>query len=134
MQDVSTDPQPPTALDTDGSPPRVGKGIVAGLIGLGVCVLCLLPPIFHFVTGPLGPLIGGFAAGARIKARGWEASIIGMTIGFGIGLVASMIVVVAGSLGSVSRVPPALIVAVGGGAFLYASSLAWFGAWFAGRG
>jgi hypothetical protein len=114
--------------------PRVGKGIVAGLIGLGVCVLCLLPPIFHFVTGPLGPLIGGFTAGARMKAKGWEARIIGVTMGAGIALVASIVVFVAGSMGSVTRVPPAAIVAVGGVAFLYASALGWFGAWFAGRG
>jgi hypothetical protein len=38
------------------------------LVGFGVALLMLLPPIVHFVTGPLGPLVGGFFGGSRAKA------------------------------------------------------------------
>ncbi len=33
-----------------------------------MALLMLLPPIVHFVTGPLGPLVGGFFGGSRAKA------------------------------------------------------------------
>ena len=33
------------------------------LIGIGIVALSVLPPMIHFVTGPVGPLIGGFVAG-----------------------------------------------------------------------
>lgn len=38
------------------------------LVGFGVALLMLMPPIVHFFTGPLGPLVGGFFGGARAKA------------------------------------------------------------------
>jgi hypothetical protein len=38
------------------------------LVGFGVALLMLLPPIVHFFTGPLGPLVGGFFGGSRVKA------------------------------------------------------------------
>ena len=38
------------------------------LVGFSVALLMLLPPIVHFVTGPLGPLVGGFFGGSRAKA------------------------------------------------------------------
>lgn len=41
----------------------------AALIGTGVALLCLVPPLLHFVTGPLGPFIGGAVAGANLRAR-----------------------------------------------------------------
>ena len=44
------------------SPPEItlGQDVKAGLMAMGIAVLCLLPPGIHFVTGPLGPAIGGF--------------------------------------------------------------------------
>ena len=41
----------------------------AALIGTGVALLCLVPPLLHFLTGPLGPFIGGAVAGANLRAR-----------------------------------------------------------------
>jgi len=52
----------------EGVPPvpsSVTSEIVGGLIGAGVAAACLLPPIAHLVTGPLGPFIGGFVAANR---------------------------------------------------------------------
>ena len=47
------------------------------LIGCGVALLMLLPPIIHFVSGPLGPLVGGFFGGARARASLVEAIGVG---------------------------------------------------------
>ena len=55
--------------------------VLSGLIGFGISAGCLLPPIIHFVTGPLGPLIGGFFGGMKARADGNGALIIGLIIG-----------------------------------------------------
>ena len=41
----------------------------AALTGTVVALLCLVPPLIHFVTGPLGPFIGGVVAGAQLRSR-----------------------------------------------------------------
>lgn len=57
------------------------KSLLAGLMGAGIAVVCLIPPIVHMVTGPLGSLIGGVLSGLYIKASKQQIFIIGMTIG-----------------------------------------------------
>jgi len=37
-----------------------GRELLAGLIGAAIAVACVLPPLIHLLTGPLGALIGGF--------------------------------------------------------------------------
>ncbi|MBI4506986.1 MAG: hypothetical protein HY691_15760 [Chloroflexi bacterium] len=59
----------------------VGRDILAGLAGVAVAVGCLLIPLVHLVTGPLAPLIGGWFAGTRVRARVGDGLIIGATIG-----------------------------------------------------
>ena len=51
------------------------------LIGFGISLACLLPPIVHFVTGPLGPLIGGWFAGSKHQATTGQAMGIGVLMG-----------------------------------------------------
>lgn len=41
----------------------------AAFIGVGVALLCFLPPILHFITGPLSPAIGGFVGGMQLPGR-----------------------------------------------------------------
>ncbi|MBW8051116.1 MAG: hypothetical protein FVQ77_12410 [Cytophagales bacterium] len=60
--------------------------ILSGLIGFGICICCLLPPILHFITGPLGPFIGGLVAGTRIHANKKGAIVIGLIIGLNLTL------------------------------------------------
>ena len=50
-------------------------------IGFGIALLCFLPPIVHFVTGPLGPFIGGWFAGNRHQATPGQAVVIGILMG-----------------------------------------------------
>ena len=51
------------------------------LIGFGISLACLLPPAVHFITGPLGPFIGGWFAGSKHQARPRQAMGIGMLMG-----------------------------------------------------
>jgi len=50
-------------------------------MGFGVCLACLLPPIVHLVTGPLGPLIGGWFAGSKYQATTGQGLGIGVLMG-----------------------------------------------------
>jgi hypothetical protein len=58
----------------------LARELLFGLMGGGIAIGCLLPPLLHFVTGPLGPFIGGFIATnlAHPETRG-RAIIAGMT-------------------------------------------------------
>ena len=51
------------------------------LMGFGISLACLLPPVVHLVSGPLGPLIGGWFAGSRHQATAGQAIVIGMSMG-----------------------------------------------------
>ncbi|MBL4716699.1 MAG: hypothetical protein COC01_04105 [Bacteroidetes bacterium] len=55
--------------------------IISGIIGMTVSLVCILPPIIHFVTGPLAPFIGGIVGGLRVKSNKKGAVVIGLTIG-----------------------------------------------------
>ena len=41
----------------------------------------LLPPILHWVTFPLGPLIGGFFGGSKARVRPAQAPLFGLLMG-----------------------------------------------------
>ena len=43
--------------------------IRASIIGTGIALLCFLPPILHFISGPLGPFIGGYFAALRVSGK-----------------------------------------------------------------
>ena len=58
------------------------KQIIAGFIGALISIVCIVPPILHFVTGPLGPFIGGFIGGLTCTFNKHSKYIIGLTIGF----------------------------------------------------
>lgn len=55
--------------------------VKGALIGIGIAVLSVLPPMIHFVTGPVGPLIGGFVAGSKVAATPRKAVGIGVLMG-----------------------------------------------------
>jgi hypothetical protein len=59
----------------------VGAELLSGLLGAGVAMACALPPVVHLVSGPLGPLIGGFVAANRVRTGGRGKAIIAVTIG-----------------------------------------------------
>ena len=59
----------------------------AGVIGIFVAILAVLPPVLHFITGPFGPLIGGFIGGTTVKSTPRSAIGIGACMG-GVGVLA----------------------------------------------
>lgn len=71
---------------------RPGRIIVGALIAYIVSVVCLLPPGVHFVTGPIGPAIGGYVAGNRLKLSAAESGVVGVTMA--VALAASAIIAI----------------------------------------
>jgi hypothetical protein len=51
------------------------------LLGFIICIACLIPPLIHFISGPLGPLIGGWFAGSKSKSSIDQSILIGSTMG-----------------------------------------------------
>jgi hypothetical protein len=41
---------------------------------------CILPPILHLVTGPLGPFIGGFVAANRVSPTARARVVVALTV------------------------------------------------------
>ncbi|HEX7669501.1 MAG TPA: hypothetical protein VF395_07960 [Polyangiaceae bacterium] len=81
-------------------PSSVGGEILAGLLGAGIAIGCVLPPIVHLVTGPLGPFIGGFVAANRAKPGVRGQAIIAALVGTGVaGLMAIAATVLIGLAG-----------------------------------
>ena len=108
--------------------------VVNALIGLGVMVACLAPPILHFVTGPLGPAIGGFIAGIRSRCTFEQAALTGLLMSALLTAVAAVVMTLA-----VELAPPELrsidarfLTWIGLAAFLYVLLLATLGAWIGG--
>lgn len=57
------------------------RELLFGLAGGGIAVGCLLPPLLHFVTGPLGPFIGGLIAANLARPGGRGRTVIAGMIG-----------------------------------------------------
>ena len=108
------------------SVPRVAKATV---MSVGISVLCLLPPIVHFVTGPLGPAIGGYLAGSRMKLSGAQAAFVGLIIGISVGVLAPIAFVTIGHL-DLSRL---FLILFGGFSAVYATVLSGVAAYFGGN-
>jgi hypothetical protein len=75
---------PPPAAPHDDEETTVGGEVLSGLLGVGIAVGCVLPPLVHLITGPLGPFIGGFVAANRSHARSRGRAIIAGMIGVGL--------------------------------------------------
>lgn len=110
----------------------VGAELIAGLLGAGIAIGCVLPPIVHLVTGPLGPLIGGFIAANRAKPGPRGQAIIAVMVGTGVaGLMAIAATVLVGLAGR-SQLPDwfpssGTLGAVLAGVWLYGAVLAGIG-------
>lgn len=71
----------PLATET----PSLGREILAGLVGGGIAVACLLPiPIVHLVAMPLGPFVGGFVAGNMAGPGARGRAVIAVIVGSGV--------------------------------------------------
>lgn len=61
----------------------------AALIGVGIALIGLIIPVVHVITGPLGPLAGGFIAGQSLDPPDeMRAMGVGALMGVFMGLLA----------------------------------------------
>jgi hypothetical protein len=106
----------------------------AALLAAAVAIACVLPPILHFVSGPLGPGIGGFVAGLNLRCDFNGAVALGAVEAV-VFFVAAGLIALAVSVFSPGMLPSVnWLVAVIGGAlvFLYVFWLGMMGAWAGG--
>lgn len=104
------------------SPLRI---VLATLVTLVVIVVAIVPPILHFLTGPVAPAIGGFLAGRQFKLSDREAGIMGVLVALAAGL--PLYFVLRDLVDSETFVIVAAIVAS-----IWSGGLATVAAWFAG--
>jgi hypothetical protein len=107
----------------------VAGEVVAGVVGAGVAAVCVMPPILHFITGPLGPFIGGFVAASQARPGGRGRVVIPFTIATGlssfIGVAAKVVLAVASPSDLPEWFPaPSTLLAILAGVWLYAAALA----------
>jgi hypothetical protein len=107
---------------------NLGSELLSGLLGAGVAMACILPPLLHLVTGPLGPLIGGFVAANRGKPGPRGRAIIALTIGTAvtalIGTLAALLVGFAGRSQLPSWFPSSgTLSAILAGVWIYSTAL-----------
>jgi hypothetical protein len=66
---------------------------------------CILPPILHLVTGPLGPFIGGFVAANRVPATLRARVVVAVTVATALSTFVGGVLGAAGSIASRSELP-----------------------------
>jgi hypothetical protein len=110
---------------------RTGRVAMATLIAFAVSVACLLPPGIHFVTGPIGPAIGGYVAGSQLKIKGDESVVVGLAMGVAI---AATLVVSFEYLAFMPDLAPQTTIPLSIVGALYTGVLGGAGCWFASRG
>lgn len=115
---------------TESSPeqePSIGREVIGGLIAAAIALGCVLPPLLHLLTGPLGPLIGGAVVGHHLRPGARGRVVIGLTSGAALaGLGAAVIAAISAS--GADGLPdwfPSMdsIGVVLGGIFVYATAL-----------
>jgi hypothetical protein len=118
-------------------PSSLARELLAGLVAAAIALAGFLPPLVHFVTGPFGPLIGGFIVAQRVKPGARGCAIIALTIGVALAAVGGLVAfaIVAGSDGKPPDWFPApdSIALILAGVALYASLLGAAGAAFGAR-
>jgi len=104
----------------------VGAEIGSGLLGAGIALGCLLPPLLHLITGPLGPLFGGFVAANRVRPGPRSVAIIAVTVGTVIsGFVGTVATIVSNLTGGGRELPSFLEPLVKGPALLAIVGVVW---------
>lgn len=106
--------------------------VKGALIGFGFSILLLMIPIVHFITGPLGPLIGGYVGGGVVRATPSQAIGIGVLMAF---FMAAPVLLIAIALQALAiwESGQGILNAVAGILAIWAGLLGTVGAYFGGR-
>ena len=103
-------------------------------IGFIVSLLCIAPPVIHFVTGPLGPFIGGWIAGSRTKSSLEQSMVIGFIMGFFMTFPVLIVMVVSRlNVNDEATIDGILLILIGLGVLWYTTVLGAIGAALGGR-
>jgi hypothetical protein len=127
-----------TSAQARSSESSIARQALGGAIAMGIALACVLPPLVHIVTGPLGPCIGAFVVAQRLKPDARGCAVIAATLGLGFGVLgaaaAAAIVGFAGPSGPPDWFPDgASIGLILGGVMAYAAALGAAGAAFGAR-
>jgi hypothetical protein len=110
---------------------HTANAIVGAIIAGVISIVCVIPPVVHFVSGPLGPAIGGYIAGSRLKLTGGQAAFVGLILGIVEGaLVPYLFVDVFGLIPDFST---PILVFFGAFVGVYVGVLSGAAAWYAGN-
>lgn len=118
---------------TENEPTSIASEIFAGIVGAGVSLGCLLPPILHLVTGPLGPAIGGFVAANKVQKSARAQLIVAVTIATALASVVGGAVSLAAHVAAANELPDwfpttaGKIIGLSSVVFLYAGVLSTVG-------
>lgn len=121
------------SITTTAETSSVGRELASGLIGAVVSVCCIFPPILHLVTGPLGPLIGGFVAANRVQPTPRARILVALTIATVLSGVIGSAVSIAASIATQNELPdwfpttPPKIAVLAAVVWAYAGTLAGIG-------
>ena len=108
--------------------------LVSGvLVALAVMVALLMIPVVHFVSGPIGPFVGGFIGIGRWKKRPESPLVAGLAFGLVLGLLlaavaATVLVALALATDVISGGTGILVTGAVVGGALYVTALAMGGA------
>jgi len=124
----------PDARPPEAPAPSIRRDIRSGLLGVGIAILCLIPPGIHFVSGPLGPGIGGFFAATRVHARGKHIASIALTLAVGEAIIAWIVAGILMVIGTIGKDSATLlfVAVVDVAVFFYSFCLAGAGAFLGG--
>lgn len=100
---------------------QVVKAVVITAV---VMIIAVLPPILHFVTGPISPAIGGYVAGSKLRLSGREALLLGIVLALIAGVPAYY------GLQRFTSVSGSADVIIAVLASIYAGGLSAFAAWY----
>lgn len=83
----------------------LGRATKAAFIGVGISLALLVPPVIHFLTGPLSTIIGGYVAGSRERVDPPGGLLIGAMMGVIIAcIVAGILLIILAASASVPNV------------------------------
>ena len=130
--DESSVTPPPSTASPEQPESGLGAEFVSGLLGVGIAIGCVLPPLLHLVTGPLGPFIGGFVAANRVRPGVRGRIVIAGTIGTGLAAILATAAKVFVGLAGKGELPtwfpsPGTLMAIIAGAWVYAVAMAAIG-------
>jgi len=109
---------------------KIFQVVKAAVMAAAISVVCLLPPIIHLVTGPLGPAIGGYFAGNRMRLGGGQAALVGLFLGVLEGVLTPLLFV---RINLIPDFSTPILVFFGGFVAIYVMVLSGAAAWMGGN-